>query len=203
MCLRHKPPATARRLRRRLSGLALRLPAEIFLRNESLLTSPACFGIAAVQKYGGDRMYFAPPIDYDKVMRQVPRGMVLTVGKIREYFARESGADFTEPITAGIFVSIVAYYLSARRTFRSRSINALFSPYFYRAPPTVPLNSQARAHHSRDFCFHRGLGQLSACRGRNTLQKKCVKQKIRSVYTGPFAGRLRISVYGFTRIDEQ
>lgn len=63
----------------------------------------------SIEKYGGDRMYFAPPIDYDRVMRRVPRGKVLTVGKIREYFARESGADFTEPITAGIFVSIVAW----------------------------------------------------------------------------------------------
>lgn len=63
----------------------------------------------SIEKYGGDRMYFAPPIDYDRVMRQVPRGKVLTVGKIREYFARESGADFTEPITAGIFVSIAAW----------------------------------------------------------------------------------------------
>ena len=63
----------------------------------------------SIEKYGGDRMYFAPPMDYDRVMRRVPRGKVLTVGKIREYFARESGADFTEPITAGIFVSIVAW----------------------------------------------------------------------------------------------
>ena len=29
--------------------------------------------------------------------------------KIREYFAKCSGADFTEPITAGIFVSIAAW----------------------------------------------------------------------------------------------
>ena len=28
---------------------------------------------------------------------------------IRDYFAKQSGADFTEPITAGIFVSIVAW----------------------------------------------------------------------------------------------
>ena len=42
----------------------------------------------SIEKYGGDRMYFAPPIDYDRVMRQVPSGKVLTVGKIREYFAR-------------------------------------------------------------------------------------------------------------------
>lgn len=63
----------------------------------------------SIEKYGGDRMYFAPPIEYDKVMRLVPFGKLLTVGAIREYFARESGADFTEPITAGIFVSIVAW----------------------------------------------------------------------------------------------
>ena len=54
-------------------------------------------------------MYFAPPIDYDKVMKRVPYGKVITIGKIREYFARQSGGDFTEPITAGIFVSIAAW----------------------------------------------------------------------------------------------
>ena len=63
----------------------------------------------SIEKYGGDRMYFAPPMDYDRVMKRIPFGKVVTVGKIREYFARESGADFTEPITAGIFVSIVAW----------------------------------------------------------------------------------------------
>ena len=63
----------------------------------------------SIEKYGGDKMYFAPPIDYDKVMKRVPYGSVITVGKIREYFAKLSGADFTEPITAGIFVSIAAW----------------------------------------------------------------------------------------------
>ena len=65
--------------------------------------------LKSIEKYGGDRMYFAPPIDYDKIMKQIPHGKVITVGKIREYFAKENGADFTEPITAGIFVSIVAW----------------------------------------------------------------------------------------------
>ena len=59
----------------------------------------------SIEKYGGDKMYFAPPIDYDKVMRLVPCGKLLTVGTLRDYFAKQSGADFTEPITAGIFVS--------------------------------------------------------------------------------------------------
>lgn len=65
--------------------------------------------IKSIQKYGGDKMYFAPPIEYDKVMKLVPYGKVTTVGSIREYFAKLSGADFTEPITAGIFTSIVAW----------------------------------------------------------------------------------------------
>ena len=69
----------------------------------------------SIEKYGGDRMYFAPPIEYDRVMRTIPYGRLTTVGEIREYFARQSGADFTEPITAGIFVSIAAW-ASVQRT---------------------------------------------------------------------------------------
>ena len=71
---------------------------------------------ATVQKYGGARMYFAPAADYDAVMKRVPFGKVLTVGKIREYFARKNGADFTDPITAGIFVSISAWASAQRQT---------------------------------------------------------------------------------------
>ena len=63
----------------------------------------------SIENYGGSKMYFAPPMDYDKVMKEIPYGRVITVGKIREYFAALSGADFTEPITAGIFVSMAAW----------------------------------------------------------------------------------------------
>ena len=63
----------------------------------------------SIEKYGGSRMFFAPPLDYDRVMRQIPYGKLITVGDIREYFARENQADFTDPITVGIFVSICAW----------------------------------------------------------------------------------------------
>ena len=69
----------------------------------------------SIKKYGGSRMYFAPPIDYDKVMRLVPYGKLITVSGIREHFAKISGADFTEPITAGIFVSIAAWASTQRK----------------------------------------------------------------------------------------
>lgn len=63
----------------------------------------------SIEKYGGTRMYFAPPCDYDAVMRRVPKGKLITVGNIREYFAKKNNADFTDPITAGIFCSIAAW----------------------------------------------------------------------------------------------
>lgn len=62
-----------------------------------------------IARYGGNRMYFAPPIEYDRVMKQIPYGKVCTVREIREYFAALNGADFTEPMTAGIFVTIAAW----------------------------------------------------------------------------------------------
>lgn len=62
-----------------------------------------------IEKYGGEKMYFAPPIEYDKIMKKVPYGKIITVGKIREYLALSNGADFTDPMTAGIFVSVAAW----------------------------------------------------------------------------------------------
>ena len=63
----------------------------------------------SIEKYGGDNMFFAPPLEYDRLMRLVPFGRLTTVGALREHLARLNGADFTEPITAGIFVSIAAW----------------------------------------------------------------------------------------------
>lgn len=62
-----------------------------------------------IERYGGERMFFAPPAAYDKIMKTVPYGKVITVGTIREYLAKKNNADFTDPMTAGIFVSIAAW----------------------------------------------------------------------------------------------
>lgn len=64
---------------------------------------------ATIKRYGGERMYFAPPITYDEIMKKVPYGKVITVGMIRDSLAKKNDADFTDPITAGIFVSIAAW----------------------------------------------------------------------------------------------
>lgn len=71
---------------------------------------------ASIKKYGGSKMFFSPPIDYDKIMKKVSYGKVITVGQIREYLAKKNHADFTDPITAGIFVSIAAWASEQRDT---------------------------------------------------------------------------------------
>lgn len=62
-----------------------------------------------IERYGGEKMFFAPPCDYDKIMKEVPFGKVVTTKEIRAHFAKQNGADFTDPMTAGIFISIVAW----------------------------------------------------------------------------------------------
>ena len=64
---------------------------------------------ATIEKYGGTVMFFAPPIWYDELMRLIPKGQLITVKELRAYVARKNHADFTDPITAGIFVSIAAW----------------------------------------------------------------------------------------------
>ena len=34
---------------------------------------------ASIQKYGGNRMYFAPPLAYERIMKTIPYGKVVTV----------------------------------------------------------------------------------------------------------------------------
>lgn len=62
-----------------------------------------------IKRYGGTRMFFAPPLYYDKLMKNVPAGKLLTIGQMREYLAKQNNADFTDPMTAGIFVNIAAW----------------------------------------------------------------------------------------------
>lgn len=48
-------------------------------------------------------MFLAPPMAYDEVMKKIPYGKVITVGEIRNYFAKRT----MQTITAGIFTSII------------------------------------------------------------------------------------------------
>ena len=61
-----------------------------------IITDPA-----VIQKYGGEKMYFAPPLVYDEIMRSVPRGKLLTVGHIRAHLARKNVWTLPTPSQRG------------------------------------------------------------------------------------------------------
>lgn len=62
-----------------------------------------------IKKYDGEKMFLAPPIYYDKIIKKIPKGKVITTNQIRQYLAKKNNADFTDPMTAGIFINIVAW----------------------------------------------------------------------------------------------
>ena len=63
----------------------------------------------SIARYGGERMFIAAPIQYDEIMKKIPKGKVITSDRIRSYLAKKNNADFTCPLTAGIFINIAAH----------------------------------------------------------------------------------------------
>lgn len=68
-----------------------------------------------ITQYGGNKMLIAPPIYYDEIMKQIPSGKLITTTQIRQILAEKHNADFTDPMTAGIFINIVAHASHQRK----------------------------------------------------------------------------------------
>ena len=62
-----------------------------------------------IKKWGGETMVIAPPLDYDEIMKKIPKGKVITTNEIRKYIALKNNVDITCPLTAGIFINICAW----------------------------------------------------------------------------------------------
>lgn len=63
----------------------------------------------SIERYGGCNMLIAPPLTYNEIMSRIPEGKVITAKEIREFLAENNDeADFTCPMTAGIFISLAA-----------------------------------------------------------------------------------------------
>ena len=62
----------------------------------------------SIERYGGNQMLIAPPLEYNEIISKIPEGKILTIKEIREFLAKKHGADFTCPMTAGIFISLAA-----------------------------------------------------------------------------------------------
>jgi len=57
---------------------------------------------------GRGKMLIPRPLDVDSLMRRIQKGKLATVEQIRERLAKGFHADFTCPLTTGIFIRIAA-----------------------------------------------------------------------------------------------
>ncbi len=57
---------------------------------------------------GRGKMLIPRPLDVDALMRKVEKGKLVTVDQIRDRLAKDCLADFTCPLTTGIFLRIAA-----------------------------------------------------------------------------------------------
>jgi alkylated DNA nucleotide flippase Atl1 len=60
-------------------------------------------------RWGTGTMVVPAPIEVDEVMRQVPRGKLITINEIRFALARKHHVDIGCPMTTGIFAWIAAH----------------------------------------------------------------------------------------------
>jgi hypothetical protein len=61
------------------------------------------------RKWGEGRMVIPAPSDVDALMRQVPKGRIVTINQLRDALAKRHKVNFACPITTGIFSWIAAH----------------------------------------------------------------------------------------------
>jgi len=61
------------------------------------------------KRWGEGRMVIPAPLEVDALMRQVPKGRVVTINELRAALAAKHNADFACPLTTGIFSWIAAH----------------------------------------------------------------------------------------------
>jgi len=97
------------------------------------------------------RMLVPTPLLVAKALRRVPSGRLITAAQLRRRLARQSGADFTCPMTTGIFLNIVAGATEEALDENRRPV----APYWRvvddkgRLPPKFPPGPARQAAHLR------------------------------------------------------
>jgi len=77
-------------------------------------------------RFGKGMMLIPTPLLVDGVVRRVPKGKLITVGRIREKLSRDHKANVTCPLTTGIFLRIVAEAAEEDRAQGAKRV----SPYW-------------------------------------------------------------------------
>jgi alkylated DNA nucleotide flippase Atl1 len=62
-----------------------------------------------IERYKATTMAIVPPLEYDALMKKVPKGKLSTIDRMMAYMAKKHHAGCACPMTAGMFVNIAAH----------------------------------------------------------------------------------------------
>ena len=62
-----------------------------------------------IERYKARSMVIPAPIEYDQLMKKVPKGKLTTIDRLMAVMAKKHNADCACPMTAGIFVNLAAH----------------------------------------------------------------------------------------------
>jgi len=104
------------------------------------------------KRWGTGTFVIPAPIEVDEIMKQVPRGKVITAGEIRALLARRHGASIGCPLTTGIFAWVAAHAAEEAAAEGRKDI----TPYWRTLKaggelnPKYPGGVEAQAAHLRE-----------------------------------------------------
>ncbi|MDX2163566.1 MAG: MGMT family protein [bacterium] len=85
----------------------------------------------------GDSMVVSTPGEIDGIVRQIPRGALVTLNEVRAHLARKHGTDIACPVSTAIFLNVVA-----RAAAELESLGETGAPYWRVLRPGGLLNEK-------------------------------------------------------------
>lgn len=126
----------------------------------------------SMARFGKGTMLIPTPKLVDSLLRQVPKGKLVTVGEIRKRLANDFAADVTCPLTTGIFVRIVAEAAEEDRAVGRQRI----TPYWRVIKDDGSLNPKFPGGEQRQARYLRREGASVARKGKRTVVKDFEKR---------------------------
>ena len=118
-------------------------------------------------RFGKGMMLIPTPKLVDAVVRQVPRGRLVTVSEIRRKLAADFSADVACPLTTGIFIRIVAEAAEEDRASGRKRV----APYWRVIKDDGSLNAKFPGGIEQQSRYLCGEGCVTARRGKKTVLK--------------------------------
>jgi alkylated DNA nucleotide flippase Atl1 len=116
------------------------------------------------QRYGGDKMLIPTPQLVQQHLNAIPQGKLMTMTQLRERMAADCGADFSCPMTTGIFSRIVAESAEEERAEDAPTI----TPYWRLLKDDGTLNPKFPNGQQEKILREEGFWVLQ--KGKNNLQ---------------------------------